>query len=252
MEVTRWGAGPSPSSTQQALCQLPCGPRNRPSSCPRVQVPSESTKTSASQSSGGRRRWRFEANLKGRARSALSKEARKRRRTNVGRSSAPVVSRKVKPSIKKQDRHGVWWCTPVIPALGRLRQEDHPSQDCLIPSPPERDGQDPAEDEAPRSWMVTPICYPVFLCLGHRGPLSLLDEDELLSTENTSLSGGRGGKRDYSSTSLNKWRQETAQFQKHLSSTHSIQVLTKLPRLALNCQSSCLSLPSHWDNSSVV
>jgi hypothetical protein len=20
---------------------------------------------------------------------------------------------------------GVWWCTPVIPALGKLRQEDH-------------------------------------------------------------------------------------------------------------------------------
>jgi hypothetical protein len=47
-------------------------------------------------------------------------------------NSSPNTTKKKKNSVKylpckniKKILNHVWWCTPVIPAFGRLRQEDH-------------------------------------------------------------------------------------------------------------------------------
>jgi hypothetical protein len=42
--------------------------------------------------------------------------------------SSPCIAEK---QIKSPKFSWVWWCTPVIPILGRLRQEDHKFEDSL-------------------------------------------------------------------------------------------------------------------------
>jgi hypothetical protein len=39
-------------------------------------------------------------------------------------TSHPSISARLRQQLKNSEKSLVWWCTPDIPALERLRQED--------------------------------------------------------------------------------------------------------------------------------